>query len=242
MKDLPMTVTAEVLRKLHRIHIQLSDLNSRYERGPKRIKAGQATVGTLAKGVEEAKELVKRSRMTIDDKDLQLRERENRILDLKTKLNTASSNREYQSFVEQVAADEQANSVLSDEILELYDKLEGLQGGVAKAEENLAKCKTEFETVKKGIDDERAGLEADINRLKEELAGIESDLPSDFKADYDRIVGNRGEEGLAALDGECCGNCYQMITPQMQSELIMLRPVPCINCGAIMYLPESTKE
>ncbi len=237
-----MTVTAEVLRKLHRIHIQLSDLNSRYERGPKRIQAGQVTIDTLNKGVDEAKELVKRARMTIDEKDLQLRERENRILDLKTKLNTASSNREYQSFVEQVAADEQANSVLSDEILELYDKLEELQGCVTKAEADLGKGQAEFEAVKKGIEDERAGLEADINRLKEELAGIESGLPSEFKADYDRIVGNRGEEGLAALDGDCCGNCYQIITSQMQSELIMLRPVPCINCGAIMYLPETAKE
>ena len=237
-----MTVSAEVLRKLHRIHIQLSDLNSRYERGPKRIQAGQVTIDTLNKGVDEAKELVKRARMTIDEKDLQLRERENRILDLKTKLNTASSNREYQSFVEQVAADEQANSVLSDEILELYDKLEELQGGVTKAEEDLGKGQAEFDTVKKGIEDERAGLEADINRLKEELTEIESGLPADFKADYDRIVGNRGEEGLAALDGDCCGNCYQIITSQMQSELIMLRPVPCINCGAIMYLPETAKE
>ena len=236
-----MTVTAEVLRKLHRMHKQLSDLNSRYERGPKRIKAGQAAVDALNQELEDAKEVVKRNRMTIDEKDLQLRERENRIVDLKTKLNTASSNREYQSFVEQVAADEQANSVLSDEILELYEKLDELQLSVGTAEEKLAQGKSEFDTVKKGVDDERAGLEADINRIKEELSAVESELPAEFKADYDRIVGSRGEEGLAAMDGECCGNCYQTITPQMHSELLMLRPVPCIACGAIMYLPESTE-
>ena len=237
-----MSVTAEVLRTLHRIHRQLSDLNSRYERGPKRVTAGQAAVDALTKGLDEAKEIVKRTRMTTDEKDLQLRERENRIADLKSKLNTASSNREYQSFVEQVAADEQANSVLSDEILELLDKQEELQVGVKEAEDKLAKGVEEFNAVKKSVDDERASLEADINRVRSELAEIESGLPSDFKADYDRVVGTRGEEGLAALDGECCGNCYQMITPNMQSQLMMQRPVPCANCGAFIYMPESQNE
>ncbi|MCA9213008.1 MAG: hypothetical protein KDB27_08085 [Planctomycetales bacterium] len=235
-----MSVTAEVLRTLHRIHRQLADLTSRYERGPKRINSGQAAIDALKQEVQEAKETVKRNRMTTDEKDLQLRERENRIADLKSKLNTASSNREYQAFVEQVAADEQANSVLSDEILELLEKHEELQQGVAKVEQKLASGMEDFNALKATIESERASLEADINRVKQELGVIEADLPKDFKADYDRIVGTRGEEGLAALDGDCCGNCYQMITPNMHSELIMLRPVPCANCGAIIYLPEST--
>lgn len=237
-----MTVTAVALRKLHRLHRQLSDLKSRYERGPKRIKVSQAAVDSFVQELETVKASLKRNRMTIDEKELQLREREDRIAGLKSKLNSASSNREYQSFVEQVAADEQANSVLSDEILELLDKQAELQEGIKQAEENLEKAKAEYASVEKQVADENASLESEINRVTAELNAEEAQLPAEFKADYDRIVGTRGEEGLAPQDGECCGNCYQTITPQMQSELMMLRPILCRGCGAFIYLPESNED
>jgi predicted nucleic acid-binding Zn-ribbon protein len=237
-----MTVTAVALRILHRLHIQLSDLKSRHERGPKRIKAAQNAVQSLTQELESAKEHLKRNRMTIDEKDLQLRERENRIADLKAKLNSASSNREYQAFVEQVAADEQANSVLSDEILELLDKQTELQKSIELAKENLEKGKAELASVQKHVDDENSTLESEISRISEELKAEEAKLPADFKADYDRIVGTRHEDGLARLDGECCGNCNQMITPQMHSELIMLKPILCRSCGSFIYLPESGED
>ncbi len=53
-----------------------------------------------------------------------------RIVDLEGKLNTAASNREFSLLKEQIAADEQANSVLSDEILEALEQLDLMQDQV----------------------------------------------------------------------------------------------------------------
>ena len=83
-------------------------------------------------------------RMSSDEKELQLKEREGRIQDVRLKLNSATNNKEYQAFIEQIAADDQANSVLSDEILELLDKVSDEQAKVATAEENLNKGKEEL--------------------------------------------------------------------------------------------------
>ena len=60
-------------------------------------------------------------------KQLQLKSREAQIDQLQTKLNTAASNREFNLLKEQIAADKQANSVLSDEILEAMDEIDGLE-------------------------------------------------------------------------------------------------------------------
>ena len=139
-----MSVSASALRELHRILRQLSDLRSRLEGGPRQVRIGEANVERLEAGVAEAKESVKKTRMSADQKELQLREREGRITDVKTKLNSCSSNREYQTFVEQIAADEQANSVLSDEILELFDKISEHQQAVVVAEAGLEKGKSEL--------------------------------------------------------------------------------------------------
>ena len=118
-----MTGSAESLRELHRLHRQTTELRNRLARGPKQIKAKENNLTHVEGELDATKEKHKKSQLLLSEKELNLKERENRILDIQAKLNSASSNREYTTFVEQIAADEQANSVLADEILELYDKV-----------------------------------------------------------------------------------------------------------------------
>ena len=69
--------------------------------------------------------------------------REDRIEDLKAKLNTAASNREYDTLKEQIAADQQANAVLSDEILEGLEQLDVLEQQVSASDEECKKTEAE---------------------------------------------------------------------------------------------------
>lgn len=233
-----MAVPASTLRTLHRIHRQLTDLRSRLDRGPKQIAAGEANLMRLAGLVDEAKAEVQKTQLATSQKELQLKDREGRIEDVRGKLNSASTNKEYQTLVEQIAADEQANSVLSDEILELFDKVEQVQAVVGLRQADLAKGNEEFGKLKQRIEGERGSMEADVARLTQECTEAEASLPDEVKQDFQRIVGARGEDGLASVEGEFCGHCNQRITPQMFNELLMEKLVLCKSCGAILYLPE----
>src|SRR5690348_13697685 len=93
-----MSATAGVLRELHRIHRQLSDLRERLDRGPKQIKARQATVARLQGELDQVKADSKAARVGADQKQLLLKSGEGKIRELKIKLNAASSNREYQAL------------------------------------------------------------------------------------------------------------------------------------------------
>ena len=66
-------VAAETLQTLHRMHIQIADLQSRLERGPRVVAISQAAVDNLAKAWEASREALKRARMASDGKQLQLR-------------------------------------------------------------------------------------------------------------------------------------------------------------------------
>jgi predicted nucleic acid-binding Zn-ribbon protein len=233
-----MSVTANALRTLHRIHRQLADVRSRLQRGPRQIKAAEAGVRQRHQDVETAKANVQRARISADQKELQLREREERIQDLRLKLNAATSNREYQTLLEQIAADEQANSVLSDEILELLDKITQLQQSVVLKEEELHQAEGEQQKLRSRLDQEVQALEMELARLDQELAAAEAELPADVRAEYQRVIKVRGEEAMAPLDGDCCGGCYQVIPPQMVNELLMDRLVLCKSCGCLLYIPE----
>ena len=122
-----MSITAAALRELHRIHQQLGDLRDRLERGPKQVRLREADVTQLEARLAEAKEKAKQMQMAADRKQLELKSGEQKVVDLRVKLNAASSNKEYQALLEQIAAAEMAGSVLSDEILEGLEKIDHLR-------------------------------------------------------------------------------------------------------------------
>jgi len=233
-----MPVTADALRLLHRLHRQLADVRSRLDRGPKQVSSAQARVTSAAKIVEQARETLMRTKATSDEKQLQLRTNEDRIADIKRKLNACSSNREYQAFVEQIAAADMANSVLSDEIIESLDRVDQGEEQIRQSREAVEKGKKDFEEVSSRVDDEREMLDSELARLLGELKEAESDFPSDFRRDYERIVTARGEEAIVPMEGESCGGCFQTQTPQTMNLLNMGRPVFCKSCGVLLYIPE----
>lgn len=233
-----MTIAAGALRELHRIHRQLSDLRDRLARGPKQIAAGEANVKRSETELATLKDAYRKARIACDDKQLQLKQREFRLAELQTKLNQAASNREYQAFKEQIAADLQANSVLSDEILEGLESLDEHQKNIASADAYVAKCKEDLQKVRTRVTEQQQGLESELARVMSELATAEEVLPSDFREQYERVARSRGEGALAQLEGESCGNCFQMLTPQTLNDVFLHKPVFCKSCGCLLYPPE----
>jgi predicted nucleic acid-binding Zn-ribbon protein len=233
-----MAVTAAALRELHHIHQQLSELRDRVERGPKQIRAREANTAQLKAKVDEAKARVQETQLSINRKQLDLKAGEQKVIDARVRLNGASSNKEYQSLVEQIAAAEMAGSVMTDEILESMEKLDTLQVAVKEAEKLLAAGNQELEKTRQAIESAAASVRGDIERLEAELAKAEAALPADFKVDYQRVVRGKGANGLASVDDDVCGACGQQITLNMQNELRLAKPVFCKSCGCLLYLSE----
>jgi len=233
-----MNLTTGTLRDLHRIHRQLRDLQDRLPRGPRLIQVRQASVTELERELEKAQAEVKQERIHADQQQLQLKSTEDKIVDFETKLNGAATNREYQALQDQIAADRMAGSVLQDEILECLEKIDELEKIVAQAQRNIDKGNEELAKTKNAVLDEQGHLKADVVRLQGDLKTAEAILPEDLKDAYDRIVKSKGADALAPLEGECCGGCYQTLTPNMQNLLQLSRPVFCKSCGRLLYLPE----
>jgi len=233
-----MTVTTESLRELHRIHQQLRDLRERLDRGPKQIAARASNVTRLEEELAKAQDEAKAARVASDQKQLLLKSGESKIGELHVKLNGASSNREYQALKDQIAADEMANSVLADEILEMLERIDELDSAIAAARGKLEQAKQELEICRAQVRDQEESLKADVTRLEGELVEAEKSLPPDVLDSYRRIVAGKGAEAMAQVEGETCGGCYQHLTPNSMSSLLMDHVVFCKSCGRLLYLPE----
>jgi predicted nucleic acid-binding Zn-ribbon protein len=233
-----MTFNAAALRELHRIHRQLADLRERLDRGPKQIKARQAAVAGAEEKLAKVQADQKAARIAVDQKQLSLRSGEGKIIDLKAKLNACSTNREYQALKDQIAADEMANSVLADEILEALEMLDQFKPQITEAQQQIEKGKQELAKVQETVRGQEETLKTDVHRLEQELTEAEKALPDDYRDAYNRVVKARGQDAMAQVEGESCGGCYQQLTPNIMSQLAAAKAVFCKTCGRLLYLPE----
>ncbi|MEI8228279.1 MAG: phospholipase [Planctomycetota bacterium] len=231
-----LAVSADSLRTLHRLHRQLADLRDQLSAGPRqlvaRTKQLQAAEATQAAVQDE----IKKAKMVVDQKQLQLRSAESKILDLEGKLNACKTNREYQTLRDQVAADKMATTVLEDEILEALERLDTVKNKLAPIDVEIATAKKLLAETQAKVDGESAKLETEVARIKADLDSAEGELPVDSREVYRRIVKSKGAEAMAAVEGESCGGCFQQLTGNMLAELSMGRVVPCRNCGCLLYL------
>ncbi|WP_404308657.1 zinc ribbon domain-containing protein [Neorhodopirellula lusitana] len=234
----PTEVSTPLLRRLHRILQQQADLQGQARRGPMQLKAVGAAVVAAETEVSQAATALKKARMVSDEKQLQLQTREAHVADLNRKLNEAASNKEFTLLKEQIAADEQANSVQSDEIFEILERIDTLTGLVKEKEGLLAEAQAENEKRVAEIKQRQERVAADLARVEIQLEEAETEIPSVVKADWKRLIEARGEEAFAPIEGESCGGCSQTLTTQVASLLMLSKLTYCPNCNCILYLPE----
>ena len=234
-----MNVSDSVVRLLHLSLTQISELTNQIERGPKQISAAEGIVKTAKQSLQDCRDAIKQKKMEADRKQLQQREREVKLRDLAGKMNAAKNNREYQTLKEQIAADEKANSVLSDEIFEASEEVDSLQSTVPGLEERVKLAEEEKTRTIVAVEKKLESLHADLRRVPMELEELENSLPSEFATEYKRLVNSRGMDALCPIDGNSCGGCYTNVTPRVLDRLRMGHPCICPSCGRMLYRPEN---
>ncbi|MEO2000272.1 MAG: phospholipase [Pirellulales bacterium] len=230
---------ASIIRTLHRIQRQLTDLRSRLAAGPKQIATQLKRLEHAEREREQVAENLKKARKHADEKQLLLRSSEAKIQDFEAKRNTAKTNREYQLLGEQIDADKMAIKVLEDEILESLERVDEINGHQPVAAEKSKQVSEELEALKQQVKKETAQLEKEVARVMSQLEDAERDLADETKEIYQRVVKHKGEDGMAVSEGGCCGGCHQQLTGKMLSQLLVGNVAMCRSCGRLLYEPEA---
>ncbi len=230
-----MTVTASAIQTLHRINRQKADLEGQLKRGPKVVATARAKLDSAENQAAGVRKTMQQMRIDADAKQLQMKEREDKIHHWKGQLNTVKENREYQALQDQIAADTQANVVLSDEILEILESLDSKEEELKSVEQHVQEVRSDFEKIEKQIASRREALESELARVMVELSEAEKSLTGDFKREYQRLVAAKGDDAMAAVEDNCCSGCYQTLTPQLLEQLNVGKPIVCPSCGRLIY-------
>ncbi|MBW3541470.1 MAG: hypothetical protein KY476_14480 [Planctomycetes bacterium] len=230
-----MTSAAGGLNDLHRLHVELREVREQLRRGPAQVKAREQIVQRKRGELEEKRAQYMQLRMRADDKSLQLKTKEARLADLRTKLNMASSNREYDVIRSQLDADTMANSVLEDEILEALEKVDGTHADIARLEAELASAQKDVERVKGEVAAADPGLRTRATELESAVKRAETAVPGTVMETYKRLVQRHGADALAPVENKACTACYAILSPQEQVNVNSGKPIFCRSCGRLLY-------
>jgi len=223
---------------LHQLRRQLKEVQDQLARGPRQIKLRQAKV-TEAEASAAAKEQeLKESKIALDRKNLELKSKETHWLDLQAKLNTASSNREYDIISGQIAADKAAKSVLEDEILEYLDRVDALQKELVLCRQAVKNAEQETRSFAAEFEQKAVGLHEQEKLLNSQVSRAEEVIPADKLALYRRLVEAHGADALAAVENGVCSYCFVGLTPQAQVIIRNGTLLICGSCGRLLYNPE----
>ncbi|MEM9825022.1 MAG: phospholipase [Planctomycetota bacterium] len=224
-----------LLRRLHHLQQTRDDLEGQIRRGPTQIKAAQSIVDKSREKLEAIRMAIRNATMNADEKQLQLKGREDKVAGLEAKLNSAASNKEFSMLKEQIAADRQANDVLGDEILEVLEQIDqlGEQADAASAElEANEKIRVGRENA---VNERLQIVKEDLAGTREKLAAEEAKIPAEAKPLYARLVNGLGMDAIAPAQGNSCGHCNQILRTQIIDDLRMQHLVQCPGCHAILY-------
>ena len=233
-----VATAATIIRTLHRIQRQLTDLRGRLAAGPRQIAARTGRLTEAETAREQLADELRQVQKLVDTKQLQLRSAEAKIGDLETKRNTAKTNKEYQLLGEQIEADKMAIRVLEDEILESLERVDEVRGRQPAATTQVKEAAEKLDAVKRQVAEETGQLEQEVARVTTQLQEGEADLTEDLRELYQRVVKHKGEDGMATVDSGCCGGCHQQLTGKLISQLLVGNAVMCRSCGRLLYDPE----
>ncbi len=233
-----MAAVPNVLRDLHRIHQQLTDLRERLERCPRLLKAAQKQVDDAHQLLTDQKAETQTFQLAAKEQELVLEERAAKILDRQARLKESASNKEYQMLKDEIQSDEAANSELSDKILLAYEAIDQQQEQAQSLAEEVARVEQEQQKTAEQVAEREAVLNTDLERIQAELQNAEAELPSEFVGEYRRISAAKGEDAFGQVSDNYCGTCSRQITAQMNNDVLTGKLTICGSCGAILYPKE----
>jgi predicted nucleic acid-binding Zn-ribbon protein len=234
----PVATPGEILREIHRLRRHAKDLQEEIDRGPRQLQMQQNKVKAAEEARAQTQEAIKKLKVDNHEREVTLKATSAQIDKHERQLNECSSKKEYDALKSEIAADKAKCQRLEDEILRTMIDLDEKSARLPELEKTIQKTRSEaaeFERTLAVLQAERSEM---LQQAQRQLQEAEASLPEELRVQYDRLVGQRGEDALALVQGTVCTACYTGITAQSMNELRIGRFVVCKNCGRILYLAE----
>lgn len=228
----------KLLLELQELDSKIYALEKAKSQKPLLLKGKEKELNILKEKLSNFLSGQKNIKIEIDRKNLALKEKEDKINKLNIQLNTSKTNKEYSVLLNEISGLKADRGLLEDEILNLYNKIDGGQGEVTAINREIARANQELKT----LQDEVTSTLQQIDQLLEEVCKQRAEqaikVPAELLAGYEKIINHSPTKtALVCVKNEVCQGCFMNITPQEVNELMKGKEIiHCRSCGRILYL------
>jgi predicted nucleic acid-binding Zn-ribbon protein len=224
--------------------LQLQDIDSRIiflrearEKRPRELEVDRRRLEEKQKLVDSMGQEIRRLKMESDRRELDLKKNEAEIIKLRTALNLAKSNQEYQILKEQIARLEGDNAKIEEEVLKSLGEVDGLEEAKRQSEKEYKGAQAEFQKKVEELNRILRGLADELGTEEKRRGEAARNVPSDHLLLYERVLTRHKDFALARIENQVCQGCFMSVTPQTMNMLLLDRDLSqCRNCLRILYL------
>jgi uncharacterized protein len=196
----------------------------------------QSNAASAQAGLDAAKLKAKQAESDRKKLELEADSRKQQIERYALQQFQTKKNEEYRALAHEIQTCKEAITQLEDQQLELMEKIEGFQKQAAAASR-------EAEETRKIAESQLKEIAAGEERLRAELAGLESNRDQLTAAieeralrQYERLLRNKGDNVVVGIEHGVCGGCHMKVPPQLLVSCQAARElVSCPNCGRILF-------
>ena len=229
----------EILKKVQIEDKQIYDLNVFIAAMPHRIAESQAEFETKKQKFNGLEEELKKLKLAVKDKELELGKKDGEIKRLDGQLGSVKTNKEYSAIQSEIAGIKADKGMLEEKLIVDWEVIEKLNASKESEKKILAAEESKFNNEKKAIEEEGSKAKEKVQQLIQERQQILQPLEKEVRDLYEKILSKR--EGVAIVpttQDEICGGCRVRLRPQILNEVRMLEKiVVCESCSRILYYP-----
>ena len=223
--------------------IQLQDCDNRIrqirkhkEAGPRKIKKWEDDLLRAEREIEEERstlDALKKERRRIEQ---EVQEVDQKIEKSTIKLSHIKSNKEYTAALKEIDDLKKVKFITEDKIIEVMEKIDGLEQGAAEKDRGLKELRAEAEKIKGQILQELALLDQELAGLEDRRRAFLKDLEPDILRRYLFLHERKNGLAVSAVITGVCQTCHLGIPPQKFNELIRGNALmTCPHCNRIIY-------
>jgi predicted nucleic acid-binding Zn-ribbon protein len=230
--------TIKVLTDLQEIDVKIHALEEEKRKKPLVLEEEDKAVTILKEKLASLQSSHKDSRKEIDQKELFLKEKEDKVLKLNVQLNTIKTNKEYSTLQHEISGVKADMSVLEDEILGFFSRAEQIQKDTESAQKELEVALKKRDEVAKEVNAAVAEVDKALGELYVKRSEFAEKVPSGFMTIYEKIIAHTvNKTALAQVIEEVCQGCFMDVSPQEINELMRGKDIiRCRSCSRILYL------
>jgi predicted nucleic acid-binding Zn-ribbon protein len=214
----------------------MREIRKRKEEGPLKIKKSEDDLRNSEEEIEEERnklDTLKKERRRIEQ---EVQELDQKIEKSTIKLSHIKSNKEYTAALKEIDDLKKAKFITEDKIIEVMEKIDGLEQGTAEQDRRLEELRAEAEKSKTQILQEIALLDRELATLEEKRGSFIKGVEPDILRRYLFLHERKNGLAVSAVVTGVCQTCHLGIPPQKFNELIRGNALmTCPHCNRIMY-------